>query len=587
MQPVIQTAMNGRAALPGMAGMRAVHAAPMMRPQAITQATVAGIGVDQVRQHALDAKDKSEQRTIGIFDKISTIGFAPMLLGLVTTGLAFVATLGSKPDSRWRAKVYATLKPALKALENTEIGSLGSGRLTHTFHKERQILKARGGIADAQAVAKINARAGNFLTQDLSRLAADTKREVKVSTLKGPLGWVEKNTVTRFANWRANAAEARAVTEIGTATQHLTQAPEQGFFSKLFRRKFTPVDLGAYSGTATAVEGLAQKPGAALVRGALEQAHGIEQQLMGSIRGNAHLHGAKAVEALRSTQVDAGLAQSWRNTAKGGFAHIMKSLPKSMGRLSVLNAGLVIGTLGLIGSKFFNTRRESRLSNVALTEFAADVYGVQPSQVTQAMLTGIDAHPLVAQAASIGKSNNRGRAAYGVISNAAEVAGMATMRSSAGMMLMPYYMFGDGAIKELLVAEHNPLQAYQMLKQAEMGKAEIEPAQKQQMVGALIAAVPGITRQGGVDNRLIRPMAAELAQKNLPVAELVQTIASPEKMHALAESVKAQLPVAIPKVATANTPAMLHGAAPLAKVSAAELHHQGRVNTAQLATARG
>ncbi|MFN7401875.1 MAG: hypothetical protein ACK5R4_06040, partial [Alphaproteobacteria bacterium] len=169
----------------------------------------------------------------------------------------------------------------------------------------------------------------------------------------------------------------------------------------------------------------------------------------------------------------------------------------------------------------------------------------------------------------------------------AEIAGMATMRSSGGMLLMPYYMFGDKAIKELLVDEHNPLQAYQLLKQAEMGKAEIEPTQKQQMVGALIAAIPGIARQGGIDNRLIRPMAAELAQKNIPVAELVQTIASPDKMHALAELVKGKLPVSVPKSASVNVPAMPHAAAPLAKVSTVDLHHQGRVNAAQLATAKG
>ncbi|MFN7612253.1 MAG: hypothetical protein ACK5QI_02600, partial [Alphaproteobacteria bacterium] len=356
---------------------------------------------------------------------------------------------------------------------------------------------------------------------------------------------------------------------------------------KLFRRKFTPVNLSSYTATATALGGVAEKSGAELTRGVLEQAQVIEQGLMGSIKGQPHLHGAKAVEALRNTRVDAGLAQSWRNIAKGGFAHVVKSLPKSMGRISVLNAGLVLGTLGLIGSKIFTTKRENRLTNVALTDLAADVYGVPASQVTSEMLTGKDAHPLVTQAASAGQKNNKGRAAYGAISNAAEIAGMATMRSSGGMLLMPYYMFGDKAIKELLVDEHNPLQAYQLLKQSEMGKAEIEPTQKQQMVGALIAAIPGIARQGGIDNRLIRPMAAELAQKNIPVAELVQTIASPDKMHALAELVKGKLPVSVPKSASVNVPAMPHAAAPLAKVSTVDLHHQGRVNAAQLAASKG
>lgn len=587
MQPVIQTAMNGRGAIPAIGGMRTAHTVPLLRPQTVTQATIAGIGVDQARQHALDARDKSEQRVIGIFDKISSIGFAPMLLGLVTTGLAFVTTLGSRPDSAWRAKVYATLKPAFKAIEHTEIASLGSGRLSHEFQKERQILKARGGIADAKTVAKIREQAAKFHVEDLSRLQADTTREIKASTLKGPLGWVEKNTIGRLANWRAKAAEARAAEQLGTATQHLTKAPEQGFLGKLFRRKFTPVNLSDYTDTATTVGGLAEKSGADLRRGVQGQARLIEQELMGSIKGQPNLHGAKAVEALRSSGVDAGLAQSWRNIAKGGFAHVVKSLPKSMGRISVLNAGLVLGTLGLIGSKIFTTKRENRLTNVALTDLAADVYGVPASQVTSEMLTGKDAHPLVTQAASAGQKNNKGRAAYGAISNAAEIAGMATMRSSGGMLLMPYYMFGDKAIKELLVDEHNPLQAYQLLKQAEMGKAEIEPTQKQQMVGALIAAIPGIARQGGIDNRLIRPMAAELAQKNIPVAELVQTIASPDKMHALAELVKGKLPVSVPKSASVNVPAMPHAAAPLAKVSTVDLDHQGRVNAAQLAASKG
>jgi hypothetical protein len=587
MQPVIQTALNGRSASPAIGGMRAAHASPLLRPQTITQATIAGIGMDQARQHTLDAKDKGEQRVIGIFDKISSIGFAPMLLGLVTTGLAFVTTLGSRPDSAWRAKVYATLKPALKALEHTEIASLGSGRLTHEFQKERQILKARGGIADAKRVAKIKEQAVKFHAQDLERLTGNAPREVKPSTLTGGLGWLEKNTIRRFANWRAKAAETRAAEQLGGATQHLTKAPEQGFLGRLFRRRFTPVDLSSYKATATALGGVAEKSGAELTRGVLAQTQVIERELMGSIKGQTHLHGAKAVEALRNTRVDAGLAQSWRDTAKGGFAHLVKNLPKSVGRISVLNAGLVLGTLGLIGSKIFTTKRENRLSNVALTDFAADVYGVPASQVTSEMLTGKGANPLVVQAASAGQKNCKGRAAYGAISNVAEVAGMATMRSSGGMLLMPYYMFGDKAIKELLVAEHNPLQAYQILKQAELGKAEIEPAQRQQMVGALIATIPGIAHQGGIDNRLIRPMAAELMLKNLTVAELVQTIASPEKMQALAESVKAKLPTPKAAAATVPAPAILHDTLPKGKVSAVGLDHQGRVNTPQIVATRG
>ena len=204
------------------------------------------------------------------------------------------------------------------------------------------------------------------------------------------------------------------------------------------------------------------------------------------------------------------------------------------------------------------------------------------------MLTSQDAHPLVQQAAKMSARNITGRSAYGAISNVAEVAGMATMNSTGGMMLMPYYIFGDKTLKEMLIDERSPLQAYQVLKQAETGKIGIELAQKQQMVGALIAAVPGIARQGGIYNKMVKPMATELVEKKLSLREMVQTIASPEKMQALAESVQAKMPAPAAKVAAAHNPAVLHGAAPAAKVSGAELTLHGRIHHApQLAAAKG
>jgi hypothetical protein len=559
----------------------------MVRPQNITGAAIAGVAVDQhAHARALEAKDKSEQRAIGMADKVAMIGMVG-LLDLVSNGLSRLLALGSAPESRWRARVNAALRSPFEAMNRTKMSDLGSGRFTHEFRQARQMHKARGGIADAKVLERLSAEAAKFHAQDLERVAAETSRKANPSKLTGALGWLEKKTIMRFANWRAKAADARIAGELQGAATHLTQAPEQSMLGKLFRRPFRPANLNAFAPTANGIGSLAEKSGATLTRGVIHQAHDLNRQMLNGSRGTAHLQGARALESLHQARGASAAAQTWRNVAKGGFAQALKAIPRSLGRMNVMHGAFAVASLGIIASKFLTTRRENRLEHVALQEFAADVYGVSPTQVTRAMLTSQDAHPLVKQAATMSTRNIKGRSAYGAISNVAEVAGMATMNSTGGMMLMPYYMFGDKAIKELLVAEHNPLQAYQLLKQAEMGKAEIEPTQKQQMVGALIAAIPGIARQGGIDNRLIRPMAAELAQKNIPVAELVQTIASPDKMHALAELVKGKLPVSVPKSASVNVPAMPHAAAPLAKVSTVDLHHQGRVNAAQLAASKG
>jgi hypothetical protein len=157
------------------------------------------------------------------------------------------------------------------------------------------------------------------------------------------------------------------------------------------------------------------------------------------------------------------------------------------------------------------------------------------------------------------------------------------------MLLTPYYMFGDNTLKEVLVDDRSPLQAYQVLKQAEAGNIAIKPEQKTQMVGALIAAVPGINSHGGIVNRMVSPMAAELAGQNLSLRELVRTIASPKKMQALAESVQAKMPAHAPKAAAAHTHAapMLNAAAPVARVSGSGLSHHGRMDGAQRSLAKG
>ena len=596
MQPVLQTVHNGYAALPGMGGMRAAQTAralprtaPMMvRPQNITGAAIAGVAVDQhTHARALEAKDKSEQYAIGVADKVAMIGTVG-LLELASKGLSRLLALGSAPESRWRAQVNAALRSPFEAMNRTKLSDLGSGRFTSEFRQARQMHKARGGIADAKMLERISAEAAKFHAQDLERVAAETSRKVNPSKLTGALRWFEEKTIIRFANWRAKAADARIAGELQTAASHLTQAPQQSWLGKLFRSPFTQANLNAYAPTANSIGSLAEKSGATLTRGVTHQAHELSRQMLHGTTGTAHLQGARALESLHQARGASAAAQTWRNVARGGFVQALKAIPRSLGRMNLMHGAFAVASLGIIASKFLTTSRENRLEKVTLKDLAADVYGVSPTQVNAEMLTGKDAHPLVQQAATMSARSIKGRSAYGAISNVAEVAGMATMNSTGGMMLMPYYMFGDKALKEMLIDERNPLQAYQVLKQAETEKIGIEPSQKQQMVCALIAAVPGIARQGGIYNRLVKPMAAELVEKKLSLRELVQTIASPEKIQALAESVQAKMPAPAAKVAAAHAPAVLHGAAPAAKVSGVQLAHHGRIHHApQLAAAKG
>ena len=595
MQPVLQTVHNGYPVLPGMAGMRAAQTArtlprtaPMMvRPKNITGAAIAGVAVDQhAHARALEAKDKSEQRAIGVADKVAMIGTVG-LLELVSKGLSRLLALGSAPESRWRAQVNAALRSPFEAMNRTRISDLPSGRLMSEFRQARQMHKARGGIADAKTLERLSAEAGKFHAQELERVAAEASRKVSPSKLTGALGWLENKTIMRFADWRAKAADARIAGELQTAANHLTKAPEQSWLSKLFRRTFTQANLNGYAPTVNGIGSLAEKSGATLTRGVIHQAHDLNRQMLNGSRGTAHLQGARALESLHQARGASAAAQTWRNVARGGFVQALKAIPRSLGRMNLMHGAYAVASLGIIASKFLTTGRENRLEHVALQELAADVYGVSPTQVTQAMLTSQDAHPLVQQAAKMSARNITGRSAYGAISNAAEVVTMVTMNSPVGMTLLPYCIFGDKTFKEMLIDERSPLQAYQVLKQAETGKIGIEPAQKQQMVCALIAAVPGIARQGGIYNKMVKPMATELVEKKLSLREMVQTIASPEKMQALAESVQAKMPAPAAKVAAAHAPAVLHGAAPAAKVSGVQLAHHGRVKTPQLATAKG
>lgn len=273
-----------------------------------------------------------------------------------------------------------------------------------------------------------------------------------------------------------------------------------------------------------------------------------------------------------------------------GFGALLKNLPAKIGNARMFGVLGMVGALAGTGVMLLSNHRANREDNEALKEFAADVYGVNEGQLSKKMLTGDQAHPLVAEASKIYDKNVSGRRimdTFGVVGMAA-TGGNLLGTNPSGMLIAAD--MGIPMLGEMFSHENPTLGIYSALKKSEAGELTLAPEQKTQAVAQLLTTVPAIAKNAGMQNAYVMPVADAMVKQGMSTSQIVQTIANPSAFQKLSQSVigkieqeKAQAEKAAQEAAAnaphAAAPTMLAAAAPGNKVHTIE--HKGMQGHAQ------
>lgn len=262
-----------------------------------------------------------------------------------------------------------------------------------------------------------------------------------------------------------------------------------------------------------------------------------------------------------------------------GLGALLKMLPSKLGKASLFNVVAVSGALMASSAMLLSSHRENREDNNALKEFAADVYGVAPSAVTKDMIAGKAVHPMVQEASHIYHKNKSGRALFNIFNVAGDALMVGNMTSAASGALMAAEM-GLPAIGQMFVSENPTLSIYSALKKSETGELSLAPEQKTQAVGQLLATVPAIAKNGGMDNPYVMPVADEMVKRGMTTTQIVQVTASPAAFQKISQEVIGKIQQEQAAAAEAApqqqaTPVMHAGPKPV--IGATTVHHDGMV----------
>ncbi len=281
-----------------------------------------------------------------------------------------------------------------------------------------------------------------------------------------------------------------------------------------------------------------------------------------------------------------------------GFGALLKNLPAKIGNAKMFGVLGMVGALAGTGVMLLGNHRANREDNEALKAFAADVYGVNEGQLSKKMLTGDQAHPLVAEASEIYDKNVSGRRimdTFGVVGMAA-TGGNLLGTNPSGMLIAAD--MGLPMIGEAFSHENPTLGIYSALKKAEAGQLNLAPEQKTQAVAQLLTTVPAIAKNAGMHNDYVMPVADAMVKQGMSTSQIVQTIANPVAFQKISSDViakvdqekqalveKAKQEAAAKAQEPAAAPTMLAAAAPGKQVHTIEhkgmqghavAQHQGR-----------
>lgn len=519
-----------------------------------------------------------------VLDSISSKAYLPQTFqffgGMALGPIAWVA--GKLGGAKAKTIAQAPLA-AMSVLETTTLGNLHQlpEQVVRSFGAKAAENEAKGLAESAARMADRLSDGSAEVARNMTKRAEPLMHRAAVAMNGMPQLGGADHMVDRFADWRLRGIDKAAQ----NTSKKLLDAHAHEAVGMLGRVKQL---VGMKAPVAT--ESIqAAAPFLKVANGTMF--HAEQADALRSAMKHVTEHAPK-LDGMQQGRMDAVIGQAerlqniinkksfWQNAKTGGLGGILRQVPNAIARTPIARALLVLGVTAGGAAVILRTRAENTHSKALLNELAADIYGVQASQVHAGMLNGEKAPALLKHASQDMGKSSRGNWMAG----AAQVAG-------EGLWLMPHVGagaivagMGSGMVGDLVKSDNPYLNAYAVLKAEANGKGTLKPEEKTALVTMLVGATPSIAEHGGARNKLAKPIAEQMVAEKLTVQQIVREIALPQAIEKRAVAVKAaetapkaaETEAAAPKAANENMPKPVVGS----------VQPQGRVVQQGVAAAR-
>lgn len=508
-----------------------------MKPTAIE--TAAKGTVSAVKKN-WDAKNADPSQTeVARLRSVKSTFMIPATLEIagIFIGGALSWVTGKLGLQKATAAIGIALKAPVQALRNTSIAD--------TFRLPANFLKAASQEATAageKASGWAEATAKRSVTLEQSAAAMESRASSFATPLRRTVGksieafestGVGKSlhgAVDRLMHSRKAAAFAKhdAVFE-KAQTAMTTQASAgwkqsiSGFFSRTFKRtQAATVEAGELSHI---MHGLnAAKGNSAELKAVASQLESLMANKTLSAEataraGNVSKHLGKLIGSAQALD-------TYGNAASGSMRTMAKAMGKAVSRIPVFNALLTVGIAAGVGATIVAANAESKQAKEAFADLSNQL-GNSNSGFLQAVKKAQQSQGMMGKVKTGVKLV--GEAADGIMFMLPGGGGMAMM----GAVMVPQ-------LCESLVPENKLLGAYVALKKNDAGELQLAPDGKVEAIRYLVAAMPAVAAKGGFYNRLSKPIAQEIVERNLSTADTIKLFGDEVAFTTLASEVAAK-----------------------------------------------
>ena len=388
-----------------------------------------------------------------------------------------------------------------------------------------------------------------------------------------PDGWLSRN-LRSFTQWRVNRNAPKvdkAVAEVHELVSGIVKATDLPKDSVALQSAFSPV-LKLLERAKT-LQGEQRSA-------VLQEAHAMATRIakQSGLSGAAVTKAGEMITAISAaSQSASALVKHQAALAAGGARALAKNAMAIGGRVPLFYTIAGLGVLAGVTASMLVARRDNRQAKQSIAEMKNDL--------------GDAHHPIVQQLEKAEQSQRGKRWLSAGLNGANEAVYLTPPTSGMGMALMVGANSALPALSQMLAPQSQTLSAYQTLKKADQGLVKLTVEQKAELIGHIVAAVPSVSSQGGLNNRLVQPISNELAKRNLNAHELLHLVAHPTQFTALANevaaTVKTNKEVAAAKAAEEKpdlgAAPMIKADAPSLTIAAAKGTSQGKLVEAQRA----
>lgn len=217
---------------------------------------------------------------------------------------------------------------------------------------------------------------------------------------------------------------------------------------------------------------------------------------------------------------------TYGNAASGSMKTMAKAMGKAVSRIPVFNALLTVGIAAGVGATIVAANAESKQAKEAFADLSSEL-GNSNSGFLQAVKKAQQSQGMMGKAKT-------GLRLVGEVADGA----MWMLPGGGGMAMMGAVMVPQ--LCEGLVPENKLLGAYVALKKNDAGELKLAPDGKVEAIRYLVAAMPAVAAKGGFYNRLSKPIAQAIVERNLSTADTIKLFGDEAAFTALASEVAAK-----------------------------------------------